>query len=213
MLAGGIAWGGNDHFFAGGMISPEDFRHFLQAHAGICSFVGAAVWGNSVTVFLATAAGQGLASWWWITVFSAFGNFTRDIVIFLLGRTSFAARITQSKRIAHTYQKLHGLRRRYPGKDWLVFILVKYIYGARILAILYFGSIRYAWRRFLTFDLIGVILLTLLLTFCGWGMGKGIGLYVNIFKTLQSTATAAVICILVMVGIRRLARHGLETDR
>ena len=188
-------------------MSHEELKELVMNHTSMVSFLGALLIGNSVTLFFSTLAGQGIVSWWKVGMFALLGNFIRDLFWYWIGRSRWVEKWTSTGRVSSGFEKLKILRERYSRNDWMVFILVKFIYGLRVIAILFFGSIRYDLFRFFRFDFIAVCVITTFIVGCGWMTGKGVGLFINVMESAQTAITFVVVFCLLLYLFHRGFRH------
>lgn len=176
----------------------------LQDHAAIICFAGAFFGGTTFTLFFSTIAGQGVISFWIVFFFAFLGNFLSDYLWFLFGRAKLVEKITYRKFLADGYHKVRTVQSKYKRSDLLIFVVAKFIYGIRILTIIYFGRIKYGVKRFLKFNTMAVFIITSVVVFSGWMVGKGVKLFLDVFLNLQTVLTFALAVVLVYHIVKAL---------
>ncbi len=176
----------------------------LQQYTSVFSFLSAFLGGTSLTLILSSMAGQGLLAFWQVFTFCFLGNLAADLLWFLVGRTALMERITDSKHLVGGYARVRKLIEKYKQKDLLIFILVKFVYGIRILTIILFGRHKYDFNKFLAYNTTAVLIITIVVTSVGWAAGKGMGHFVNIFENFKRALLVLIVVFLLMHFLRKL---------
>jgi membrane protein DedA with SNARE-associated domain len=156
-------------------------------------------------MFLSSLAGQGVLPLWKVFFFCYLGNFFSDCVWFAFGRTRLIQRIFLSRYFSRSYEKMNDVLKTFDSRELFVFILVKFIYGIRVITIVYFGGRRYNPSRFLAYNSIAILVITTAVTVSGWGTGRGIGLFMDIFGSIRTAFTSLVAIALLIHVVRKLA--------
>lgn len=169
---------------------------FLKTHTAVVCFCGAFFGGTSVTLFLATLSGQGLFSPWTLVAFASLGNFCSDVVWYGVGRTPAAGRLLATQRIRQGCDRVNRLMDTHPMRHLTVFVLVKFMYGLRVLAVVYLGSRKYETSRFILYNGLAVVTINAAVVAAGWGAGRGVALFVDLLTDLRTLITALVAAML-----------------
>jgi membrane protein DedA with SNARE-associated domain len=183
-------------------MSLDRIALFLIEHTAATCFLAAFLWGNSATLVFAVTAGMGVIDPVTVFVFSTIGNHVKDTLFFFLGRTHLVDRFTAMKRVAPAYERLNVLRKKYARHDLKIFILIKFMYGLRLISMIYFGSINYPFVRYLAYNSIALAIINALITVVGWALGRGVGDNLNVFENAWTT-TAFLAGLLVCYGLLR----------
>ena len=191
-------------------MSLDRIALFLIEHTAATCFLAAFLWGNSATLLFAVTAGMGVIDPVTVFVFSTIGNHGKDTLFFLLGRMRLVDRITSWKRVAPAYERLNALRVKYAHHDLKIFIIIKFMYGLRLISMIYFGSVNYPFTRYLACNTIALVIINLVITLVGWALGRGVGSNIDVFENAW-TATAFLLGSLACYGLlRRLTRKWIE---
>ncbi len=186
-------------------VSIELLSDYSEA---IC-FFGAFFAGTGFVVFLATLAGQNVISPLALLGYAFLGNFLSDLIWFFLGRSLLFNKTSSMKMLVEAREQTAAFMARMGSREYLVFILIKFVYGIRIAAILYFGSIRYQWSRFLRYNALAVFIINLVALGVGWSAGKGLTIFISIFENFM-LATAILLGIAVVITlVRAVVSKGL----
>jgi len=185
----------------------------FSEHIIIASFIGASLGGTSITLFLAILAGQGQVPLLELAVGAACGNLSSDIVWFVIGKSDRMMKWTSKGRLRRSYKRVERLAEVYNRRDLAIFIFVKFLYGLRVIAIIFFGRIGYSTKRFLVFDATAVIIITATIVSVGWAAGKGASIFLNVFGGIQLALTATLAGWLLFVGTRKIVRHYYLPER
>ncbi|MFA7286702.1 MAG: VTT domain-containing protein [Patescibacteria group bacterium] len=173
------------------MISPAVIQ-FIIAHHVFGIFLGSVFFGESVILTAAFLSGQGLWSpvvVWWVALL---GTVFSDSVWFLFGRqaTTFVFRRYQKK-----YETvLATIEERFGTKPFLALLFIKFLYGTRILTLLYLATRRLRFSTFLFFDTAGAILWLTVMVLLGWLAGRG---SVNLISYFGHVEVALLVLVLV----------------
>ncbi len=199
-------------------MSIDQIANVLIEHTAATCFWAALLWGNSAALVFAVTAGMGVIDPLPIVVFSTLGNFCKDTLFFYLGRTRLIDRFTSAKRVAPAYERLNRLREKHARHDLKVFIVVKFMYGLRLLSVTYFGSLNYPFARYAAYNSIALIIINAVIVAVGWGMGKGLGERFDPFSNAVSGVTFILSVAVLYSLIRRAAfrlfgRENTETKK
>jgi membrane protein DedA with SNARE-associated domain len=182
---------------------------FIAVNLPLLCVVGAFVGGDVLIIFLSSLAGQGLINFWTIILFCSIGTVSSDVMWFFLARTRFADRLISSRQLNSGYAKLDRLLSKYGRNDFLLLLLVKFIYGIRIIAIVYFSRERRYFARFLNYNTFAVVVITLFVAFLGWMAGRGIRTYVDYYENFKTVMKIIVIFFVAFVILKSLLKKWL----
>ena len=158
-------------------------------------FLGAFFFGETVILTAAFLAGQGIwsvASVFWL---SLVGTVVSDSLWFVLGQAFF--KFTKRwEKYQDKYQtfllKLETITGRRP---FLSLLFIKFLYGTRILTILYLSIREVRYFTFLLFNTVGTILWLLVMISIGWLVGRGAMNVADVFYKVEYALTALVLLI------------------
>lgn len=186
-------------------------------YAGTIAFLGAFLGGDSVVIFLAGLAGQGLMPLWKVFVFLILGTIISDVLVFSIGRTKYFKRIVGHRYVKKGYDSVVAeLDRFFHKKVLVVLIIAKFMYGTRFITLFYLGNKGITSKRFVWYDSIATFIWVIVLGTIGWLAGKGLANYISIIDNVElGTAlliglTAAIY--LVQRGIDKLFYKKIENS-
>lgn len=152
-------------------------------------FLGSVVFGETIILAAAYLAGHG---WWSIyTVFwlTFLGTLSSDCVWFYFGR-KLAKKSEEWELKREKYKKvLLFLERLTHRRAFLSLLFIKFLYGTRIITIMYLSVHKLRFRTFLLFNAIGTFLWLLVMVALGWYASKKIGTDIPDIKKFQYGAT------------------------
>ncbi|OHB06029.1 MAG: hypothetical protein A3B22_00820 [Candidatus Zambryskibacteria bacterium RIFCSPLOWO2_01_FULL_47_33] len=159
-------------------------------------FLGAFFFGETVILTAAFLAGQGtwsIESVFWL---SLAGTVISDSLWFLLGQTFFQF-TKRWEKYQDKYQTfLIKLEQTTGQRPFLSLLFIKFLYGTRILTILYLSIRKVRYSTFLLFNTIGTIIWLLVMILVGWLVGRGVGNVVQVFSRVEYIVTALVLLIM-----------------
>jgi membrane protein DedA with SNARE-associated domain len=181
----------------------------LSTYSEAICFLGAFLGGTGFVIFLAALAGQNVISPLTLLGYAFLGNFLSDLIWFFLGRVVLFNKASSMKILVEAKNQTAAFMARMGSREYLVFILIKFVYGIRIAAILYFGSIHYQWSKFFKHNALAVLIINLVALGVGWSAGKGLTIFVSIFENFM-LATAILLGIAaVLTLVRAVVTKGL----
>lgn len=145
---------------------------FLIAHQVPAIFFSSMIFGDAVIMTAAFLSGQGI--WSPITVFilTFFGTLVADIFWFFLGRKSLTkfhkweAYRKKSEKILAVIEKIAGSR------PLLFLFITKFLYGTRIITIVYVSLRNINFFKFIAVDSFGTLLWLFVIVPVSWFIGK-----------------------------------------
>src|SRR3989344_7628269 len=137
-------------------------------------FIGAFFFGETVILAAAFLAGQGIWSVESVFWLSLAGTVASDSLWFLLGLTFF--KFTKRwEKFQDKYKLFLAKLEKITGqKPFLSLLFIKFLYGTRILTIIYLSIRKIHFGRFLIFNTVGTILWLFVMIGVGWLVGQGI---------------------------------------
>lgn len=155
-------------------------------------FFGAIIFGDAFILSCGYVAGQGLWSAWDIFWLALVGTIVSDLLWFWFG--PYALRQTHRwKKMKDKHQKLVVALQHYTGRrPFLALVVIKFLYGTRILTIVYLSSIRVRFSTFLMFDILGTGLWLVVMLGVGWLAGQGIANLIPAVQNVEYVLTGVV---------------------
>lgn len=158
-------------------------------------FLGSFFFGETVILTAAFLAGEGtwsISSVFWL---SLVGTVASDSIWFLFGQTFF--KFTKRwEKYQDKYQTfLIKLEKTTGQKPFLSLLFIKFLYGTRILTILYLSIRKMRYSTFLLFNTIGTTIWLLVMITIGWSAGKGLAGAGPIFSRIEYIITALIVLI------------------
>lgn len=196
-----------------GLLSDMPFEKlivsFITINLPLVCVAGAFFGGDALIIFLSSLAGQGLINLWTIILFCSLGTISSDVAWFFLGRSKFADKLISNSKMNAGYSKFERILTRYGRSDFLLLLVVKFIYGIRIITIIYFSRERRNFVRFLNYNSIAVIIITVFVAFIGWMAGKGISVYADFYDNFKMAMKFIVIFLVVFIILKSLVKRWL----
>lgn len=186
---------------------------FIATNLPLVCLVGAYFGGDALLLLLASLAGQGLIPFWTIILFFSLGTISSDIMWFFIGRSRFAERVISHKQLNKGYSKIEKVLTKYGRNDFLLLFIVKFIYGIRIVTIVYFSRERKNFYRFLAYNSVAVVVITLFISFLGWMAGRGIRSYVDIYENFRAAIKIIVIVVVAFFILKALINKWLLKEK
>lgn len=137
-------------------------------------FVGSFLFGETVILSGSYLAGQGIWSVVVVYIWALLGTLAADAAWFYLG--------PKGMLLFHRWEKVKtkheaiilALQRHVGEKPFLAMLFIKFLYGTRILTIIYLSSVKVRFWTFMLFDFIGTAVWLVVMVGAGWLAGKGL---------------------------------------
>ncbi len=145
----------------------------LTTYQHFAIFIGAFFFGEIVIVTAAFLAGQGVWSLGTVFVLALFGTVISDSIWFFFGQAilRFIQRWKKGRKEVETLKMAEvPLKKNTP---FFVLLFIKFLYGTRILTIIYLSSRKLNFWLFLLFDTLGTTLWLIVMLAIGWGVSQG----------------------------------------
>ncbi|KKW42207.1 MAG: DedA membrane associated protein [Candidatus Magasanikbacteria bacterium GW2011_GWA2_56_11] len=163
-----------------------DPLYWLTLYHAPAIFAGAFLFGETIILSAAFLSAQG----WWqpgtVFWFSLLGTVIADCVWFFFGH--LATRTRRWEKNQEKYARvIEFVERKTGNRPYLALIPIKFMYGTRILTIIYLSLHRVKFWSFLAADLAATALLLAVLIPLGWLAGRG---YTNLLTTYHGVTYA-----------------------
>ncbi len=180
------------------------FISFFSLYPYSISYFGTFFGGEEVILFLAGLSAYGYINFWALFFFCLIGTMSSDCLVFFLARTRIVNKIRTWKNAAGGYEKfVHVMGKTIKNNTFLSLLITKFLYGTRIITIVYFSRERLAFRKFFAYNIVVVGVWLSLILPIGWLGGKGLGLFAAIFKDIQLGIFLILIAAIIVYITRR----------
>jgi membrane protein DedA with SNARE-associated domain len=182
----------------------EYILSLISSYGGLASFLGGFFAGEEVIMTLSFLSANGIIPIWKVFLFSFLGIVLCDTFFYALGRMKIVQNISSFKRFASLSKKYKSLILKLNKKGTLnLLFTTKFIFGTRILTLLYLGFRRTKLLEFFISDLIVGLFWMVIVVSLGWFSGSSFYLILNIFKNVQVALLVIVLLILTFVGLKK----------
>jgi len=156
----------------------ETIFHYLTIYQIPAIFIGAFFFGEAVILVAALLAQQGM--WEFSTVFfvSLIATVLSDSLCFWFGHVFFFKKKWFLKYEEKYKTSIKFLDEKVKEKPYLSLLVIKFLYGTRLLTIIYLAVRQMKFVKFFLFDTLGTVVWLAVMLLIGWLAGNGIG---NIF--------------------------------
>lgn len=178
------------------MLSVDYITNLLVTYQAPAIFLGAFFFGETVIITAAFLAAHGVWSISLVFWLALIGTVVSDSLWFFLGRYFFVkTNRWQNEREKYDHF-LVKLERLFGRKPFLILLFIKFLYGTRILTIVYLSLRRMPFWLFLLFNTLGTVIWLLVVLAIGWFAGLGIA---NILPVFHRVEYAVSILLLILV--------------
>lgn len=152
-------------------------------------FLGSVIFGETIILAAAFLAGQGMWSIYTVFWVTFLGTISSDCVWFYFGRRLSKKSDEWQEKQAKYKKLLAFLERLTHGRAFLSLLFIKFLYGTRIITIMYLSIHKLRFRTFLLFNAIGTFFWLLVMVALGWYASKKVGTDIPDIKKFQYGAT------------------------
>lgn len=183
----------------------------LLAHYGyLAVFVGCLLEGETILVLAGFAAHQGYLSFLTVVLIAMLSGWLGDQTFFFLGRHYGTLLLKRFPDWSRRAQRVTALLQRYHAG---VIVLVRFLYGLRIVGPVVIGMSAVPARRFVLFNLLGAALWAPLIAGTGYLFGQAMQwLFVDL-KHYEEAALLGLVALAVLVGLFRHFRRRRSAQR
>ena len=173
---------------------------FIETYQILIIFIGTFLFGDTVVLSLGLLSAKGTVSIPLIVIFGFLGTVISDSIWFFMAdfihnRKYVKDKLNKNKKALIALDKLTG------RKPFLFLSFAKFLYGTRILFIVYLSIKKLKYTKFMIYNSIGTLIWLAVLILIGWLSGKGIINIIPKFMGAQYLLTAAVVLALIIKGI------------
>ncbi len=171
---------------------------FLSVYGPLISVLGGIFGGEETLILFSIFAAHNVISIWVVAIFFYIGILISDTIWFFVGKTELFNRIVSGKSASKIYgywDKL--LDKATKGNDFQALLITKFLYGFRLITIMYLSRERLDLKNFILYSIIVDAIWISVITTIGWLTGKGIAAAANISNNLE--------LVLILIGLSLLA--------
>ncbi len=155
----------------------------------VLTLVGTAFWGDAALIFFVAFSVNYNINLFLVFFAAYFGTMIGDSIWFALSM-KFGHHIEKNKKLKKAYIRISQIIEVLFGKRHLLALTaVKYLYGTRVITILYLVKEKISYRKFLYYDFISTFFWIIGVGLLGFLIGKGFVL-LKTFENLQMAITA-----------------------
>ena len=189
--------------------SLDTLLGLVTTHQILVVFVGMMFFGDTFLLAVSYLSGQGVLSPWTILWAGFLGTMFADLIWFYIGHLTNTTLSRFFDKYRHRMEHVLGLMEKLVGKRPFVYlILAKFLYGTRILIIIYVALRKMPVKTFILFDAVGTVLLHTVLIGMGWLAGRGIA-EIAIFSKIQYSIAFLVLFVLVIKFVAKVTSSKL----
>lgn len=171
--------------------SVESLRILFSEYAVLKYFVvflGTALGGEFFLITFSFFAAQGLVSLYALVPLAFLGTYCADLTWFLLARTKRLEQIFEHKYASPAVYVITGVIRRVShGSHFLALVFAKFLWGTRIITIIYVSKTKVTLKKFLHFNSYAVLLWIAVVIPMGYASGLGYTYVGHVFKSIYAS--------------------------
>lgn len=161
------------------------FIGLFEKNSHLISFLGGLFAGEEVVATLAFMAAKGIMPLWVVVVFAGFGVFICDLFFYSIGRLHFFNSLKDIKKFSVFYDNFDSVILKVTKQKPVVALFyTKFIFGTRIITLIYTGMKKVSLKKFIVFDLLICFLWISIVVGIGYLAGRG---YIFISEVLKNT--------------------------
>lgn len=176
------------------MLFDSTIIQIISDYRLVAVFLGAALFGETVIISSAFLAAKGVFSLASVFSLTFLGTIVSDSIWFYFGSNiiNFSRKSEKYKDYILKIEKITG------NKTFLALLFIKFLYGTRILTIIYLSIKRISFIRFLIFNTLGTLIWLPVIIGIGWFAGKGLINLIPLFNRIEYILVTLVLLIVIV---------------
>jgi len=171
---------------------------FIGAHQALLIFLGSFFFGDTVILSFSVLMAHSVVSPLKLFVFGFLGTIISDSIWYALGNRLNRTDYVRKKK--HLISKIRALTGKNP---FMVLLFAKFMYGTRIMFIIYLSMRKTSFWKFLAYNSAGTVIWLLSLMAIGWMAGAGA---LNLIPFLKKGEVILTLIIALAVGLKLFSR-------
>jgi membrane protein DedA with SNARE-associated domain len=158
----------------------------IASHIYIVSFLAGVFGGEETAILFLTLLIHSKSLIFVFFILFQIGNLVMDTIIFFLSKTKVFDFVVKREFASKSYKQFVYIMNRYAHKNPFVTMLItKFIYGTRIITIIYMAREKLNFRRFISYNVITTFLWMSVLTALGLIVGASVSALVSTVKRVE----------------------------
>ncbi len=145
-------------------------EEFIIEYAYVLLFLGVIIEGETPLVIASVMANQSYLNLTPVILIGFFSALIGDQLCFLLARTKGKLWLQKSTFLSKRMEKIIIMIQ---NNDVYVILIMRFLYGLRVLVPFFLGLTNISWKRYFVFNLIGVTIWIIVFTTVGHTLAKG----------------------------------------
>lgn len=159
---------------------------FIHTNGPLIAFIVGILGGEESFITISFFAAQGLFSIWTVLIFCFLGNILGELLVFSLGQTKLVSSLKKWERTSGGYRKLHEILHKVGrGDRFSLLAITKFVYGTRMVTILYLSIEKMKFTKFLLYSILVDIPWIVLVVSLGWFAGKSFNTITTLFNDIK----------------------------
>lgn len=188
------------------MIEPiQNHLGFISQNSAFICFIGGFLAGEEMLLILTYLANAGHFPFWHLMVFTFLGITLCDFTFYFIGKLKLVqSYINNSKRLSHSFDKISNIYYNVcKHSTWKILLYTKFIYGTRLISLVYLGMRNVSVKEFLRLNIIIGISWLLIVVSIGIILSESIELIINTFHSIQMVSLFILVFIIVGIYIKK----------
>ena len=183
-------------------------------HPILIAFLSGFLGGEEILLVLGFASAQGIIPFHILLIFCTLGAYIMDFFIFLIGKSKMVNRLHKWRKFSEKYKKIDMFVGKVTKeKHILLLFYTKFIYGTRIVSLLFLGLKGIKTLRFLVVSLFTVVIWSSIILIIGWLAGRGFSIILTVFKSLSLAVSFVVLFIILLWLLKRKVEKKLVSNQ
>jgi len=189
-----------------------DLPSLVQSYGYLLLFLGTVLEGETILALAGLAAHRGYLALPWVIAVAAAGGFLGDQIYFFVGRRYGPRVLARFPKLAPGVARVSRVLDRYGAP---IVVLVRFMYGLRLVGPIAIGMTGMHWPRFALLDAVGAAVWAVLFASLGYAVGDALTLVLGDLKHIEEWVFAALavsgIATALIVRARRRAANPPKT--
>ena len=192
----------------------ESLLAIFSNYPSLISFLGGLLGGEETLLALSFLAANNMIPLEILFIFGFLGVYVCDLIVFSIGRFKLVHNFEKLEKHSPVYQRIDKFISKLTNESpFLALMYTKFIYGARLLTLIYLGLKKISLKQFLVSNFIVDLIWMSVIIMLGWLAGSGFKFVLDVFKNVQAAIGLVIVFVIILLIGRKCINVALTVKQ